>query len=143
MKPFNQIPSYRSIRHFPGRPLAQRFAPKEEDCESKLDKFQALLESYSLSIGDLCQLSWSGVPVKVRVTGRTIKSNLFVFLFFFSPVQVRAVTWRLLSGYLPINLDRRQDALESKRANYWSLVKQYYDTDRDETYQDTYRQVRF
>lgn len=67
MKPLNKITSYRSLRHFPGRPLAQRFSPKEEDCESKIEKFQVLLESYSLSIGDLCQLSWSGVPVKVCI----------------------------------------------------------------------------
>lgn len=31
--------------------------------------------------------------------------------------------------------------MERKRLDYWSLVKQYFDTERDETYQDTYRQV--
>lgn len=55
-------------RHFPGRPLPQsrnNFQSREEDCENKLEKFQSLLESYSLNLSDLCQLSWSGVPVKV------------------------------------------------------------------------------
>lgn len=106
---------------FPGRPQPFRcsqMTSREEDCESKIEKFQALLDSYSLDLSELCQLSWSGVPIKVR-----------------------SVTWRLLSGYLPVNLERRQALLESKRLNYWNLVKQYYDTDRDEAYQDTYRQV--
>lgn len=31
--------------------------------------------------------------------------------------------------------------MERKRLDYWSLVNQYFDTERDETYQDTYRQV--
>lgn len=31
--------------------------------------------------------------------------------------------------------------MERKRLDYWNLVKQYYDTERDETHQDTYRQV--
>lgn len=106
---------------FPGRPQPFRcsqMTSREEDCESKIEKFQALLDSYSLDLSELCQLSWSGVPIKVR-----------------------SVTWRLLSGYLPVNLERRQALLESKRLNYWNLVKQYYDTDRDEAYQDTYRQI--
>ena len=31
--------------------------------------------------------------------------------------------------------------LERKRLDYWNLVKQYYDTERDEGFQDTYRQI--
>lgn len=44
-------------------------------------------------------------------------------------------------GYLPASLERRQSLLERKRLDYWNLVSQYYDTERDEAYQDTYRQI--
>ena len=42
---------------------------------------------------------------------------------------------------MPASTERRQQVLERKRLDYWNLVKQYYDTERDETHQDTYRQV--
>ncbi|XP_069693868.1 TBC1 domain family member 22B [Periplaneta americana] len=124
-----QVPSSPlSQRQFPGRPQPLRGnsrskfqIPSREgaDCEtSKLERFQPLLETPLLNLEELRQLSWSGIPVKVR-----------------------AITWRLLSGYLPANLERRQQVLERKRLDYWNLVKQYYDTERDETYQDTYRQI--
>lgn len=104
---------------FPGRPqpLLCSNSNQDENSESKLEKFETLLAS-SPSFSELCQLSWSGVPVKVR-----------------------PVIWRLLSGYLPVNLERRRGVLERKRQDYWSLVKQYYDTERDESNQDTYHQI--
>lgn len=83
-----------------------------------MDKFQLLLEASVLNLDELRHLSWSGVPAKLR-----------------------SVTWRLLSEYLPANLERRQHALERKRLDYWNLVKQYYDVERDEGFQDTYRQI--
>lgn len=107
------------FNRFPGRPQPMLCSNtnQDENSESKLEKFEAVLAS-SPSLSELCQLSWSGVPVKVR-----------------------PVTWRLLSGYLPINLERRQGVLERKRQDYWSLVQQYYDTERDEANQDTYHQI--
>lgn len=42
---------------------------------------------------------------------------------------------------MPANLERRQHVLERKRLDYWNLVKQYYDTEKDEGFQDTYRQI--
>ncbi|XP_046682337.1 TBC1 domain family member 22B [Homalodisca vitripennis] len=89
-----------------------------ETTVSKLAKFRALLETTLLNLDDLRHLSWSGIPV-----------------------EVRPVAWRLLAGYLPASLERRQAVMERKRLDYWNLVKQYFDTERDETYQDTYRQI--
>lgn len=55
---------------------------------------------------------------------------------------MRAVTWRLLSGYLPTSLERRNPVLERKRIDYQALVKQYFHIDaRDESQQDTFRQI--
>lgn len=117
----DQIDNNAEVKYsrFPGRPQALSCSnvTQDENSESKLEKFEALLGT-SPSLSDLCQLSWSGVPTKVR-----------------------AVTWRLLSGYLPVNLERRQGVLDRKRQDYWSLVQQYYDTERDETNQDTYHQI--
>lgn len=106
---------------YPGRPHAMScpiLSTRDDDCELKLEKFDPLLNSILLDLAELRQLSWSGIPIKVR-----------------------AVTWRLLSGYLPANLERRDAVLQRKRLDYWNLVKQYYDTERDESYQDTYRQI--
>lgn len=55
---------------------------------------------------------------------------------------MRAVVWRLLSGYLPTSLERRNSVLERKRIDYHNLVKQYfYVESRDEAQQDTFRQI--
>nr|CAD7415109.1 unnamed protein product [Timema poppensis] len=116
-------------RQYPGKPHMFRGATLMDksstvgkdsaDSEiSKLEKFQPLLETSLLNLEDLRQLSWSGVPIRVR-----------------------PVTWRLLSGYLPASLERRQQVLVRKRMDYCNLVKQYYDTERDEAYQETYRQI--
>lgn len=55
---------------------------------------------------------------------------------------MRAVTWRLLSGYLPTSNERRNPVLERKRIDYQALVKQYFHVEaRDESQQDTFRQI--
>ncbi|XP_059054837.1 TBC1 domain family member 22B [Achroia grisella] len=106
------------MRHYPGRPRAVRpsaLLSKEESSESKLERFQQIHESTVVDLNELKQLSWSGIPVKAR-----------------------AITWRLLAGYLPANSERRVETLERKRADYKHLVRQYYDAERDD---DTYRQI--
>ncbi|KAL4721141.1 hypothetical protein ACJJTC_012907 [Scirpophaga incertulas] len=106
------------MRHYPGRPRPVRLSAltsREESNESKIERFQQLLENIVLDLNELKQLSWSGIPIKVR-----------------------AVTWRLLAGYLPANAERRSETLERKRADYKHLVRQYYDAERDD---DTYRQI--
>ncbi|XP_050530072.1 TBC1 domain family member 22A [Daktulosphaira vitifoliae] len=85
---------------------------------NKLTKFQTLINGNLLHLEELKKLSWSGVPV-----------------------EVRPMTWRLLAGYLPTSSERREQALIRKRVDYINLVKKYYDTDKDEVYKDTYRQI--
>lgn len=106
------------IRQYPGRPRPVRLsalASREESSESKLERFQQIHDSTVVNLDELKQISWSGIPVKAR-----------------------AVTWRLLAGYLPANSERRTDTLQRKRADYKHLVRQYYDAERDD---DTYRQI--
>ncbi|XP_069357017.1 TBC1 domain family member 22B [Maniola hyperantus] len=106
------------LRHYPGRPRPVRLsalASRDDSSESKLERFQQLLHSAVLDLDELKQLSWAGIPTKAR-----------------------AVTWRLLAGYLPASAERRADTLERKRADYRHLVRQYYDAEREE---DTYRQI--
>ncbi|KAJ8950280.1 hypothetical protein NQ318_021135 [Aromia moschata] len=107
------------ISRIPGRPrqLHCLNPPQEEDNESKLERFEALLENPP-SLQELSKLSWSGIPVKVR-----------------------GITWRLLSGYLPINIERRNGVLERKRQDYWTLVEKYYYTEHDETNRDIQHQI--
>ncbi|CAH1964463.1 unnamed protein product [Acanthoscelides obtectus] len=107
------------VNRIPGRPkqLHCLNPPQEEDSESKLERFLTLLENPP-SLQELCKLSWSGIPVKVR-----------------------GITWRLLSGYLPINIERRDGVLERKRKDYWTLVEKYYYTEHDETNRDIQHQI--
>lgn len=115
---------YRQRFHaYPGRPqllkLSSNVASKDVECESKYEKFTNILEAPLLNLIALKELSWSGIPRRMR-----------------------AVTWRLLSGYLPTSLERRNTVLERKRADYKKLVQQYFHVDnRDEIQQDTYRQI--
>uniref|UniRef100_A0A8C6FXQ2 TBC1 domain family member 22A n=1 Tax=Moschus moschiferus TaxID=68415 RepID=A0A8C6FXQ2_MOSMO len=67
---------------------------------------------------ELRKLSWSGIPKPVR-----------------------AITWKLLSGYLPANVDRRPATLQRKQKEYFAFIDHYYDSRKDEAHQDTYRQI--
>lgn len=57
------------MRHYPGRPRPVRLSAltsREESSESKLERFQQLLECAVMNLDELKQLSWSGIPVKVN-----------------------------------------------------------------------------
>lgn len=86
--------------------------------KSRLDKFHQLLSSPSADLDELRRHSWSGIPR-----------------------EVRPVTWRLLSGYLPANTERREQVLQRKREEYFGFIEQYYDSRTDEPHRDTYRQI--
>ncbi|XP_006633496.1 TBC1 domain family member 22A isoform X2 [Lepisosteus oculatus] len=85
---------------------------------SRLDKFKQLLAGPNTDLDELRKLSWSGIPR-----------------------QVRPITWKLLSGYLPANAERRESTLQRKRQEYFGFIEQYYDSRNDEHHQDTYRQI--
>ncbi|KAM9229624.1 TBC1 domain family member 22A isoform 3-T3 [Dugong dugon] len=85
---------------------------------SRLDKFKQLLAGPNTDLEELRKLSWSGIPKPVR-----------------------PITWKLLSGYLPANVDRRPATLQRKQKEYFAFVEQYYDSRNDEVHQDTYRQI--
>ncbi|XP_068572992.1 TBC1 domain family member 22A isoform X1 [Cebidichthys violaceus] len=117
----------RSLPHRPPViPLVARMADQNtsgtpamtEREASRLDKFKQLLAGPNTDLEELRKLSWSGIPR-----------------------QVRPITWKLLSGYLPANAERRESVLQRKRQEYFGFIQQYYDSRNDENHQDTYRQI--
>ncbi|XP_051950331.1 TBC1 domain family member 22B-like isoform X3 [Xyrauchen texanus] len=86
--------------------------------KTRLDKFKLLLTSPNTDLEELRKHSWSGIPR-----------------------EVRPVTWRLLSGYLPANKERRDLVLQRKRKEYYGFIEQYYHSRTDENHKDTYRQI--
>ncbi|XP_023230028.1 TBC1 domain family member 22B-like [Centruroides sculpturatus] len=100
-------------------PLQSHNSPGVTEREiARLEKFSTLLKGPNTDLDDLRKLSWSGIPTPVRPD-----------------------TWRLLSGYLPANADRRKSSLERKRVEYFNFIRQYYDTRYEDVYQETYRQI--
>ncbi|NXN37311.1 TB22B protein, partial [Rhinoptilus africanus] len=86
--------------------------------KTRLEKFRQLLSNHNTDLDELRKCSWPGVPR-----------------------EVRPVTWRLLSGYLPANMERRKLTLQRKREEYFGFIQQYYDSRNEEHHQDTYRQI--
>ncbi|XP_062374114.1 TBC1 domain family member 22A isoform X1 [Sardina pilchardus] len=115
-----------SLPHRPVIPLVARMADQNtsgtpamtEREASRLDKFKQVLAGPNTDLEELRKLSWSGIPR-----------------------QVRPITWKLLSGYLPANAERRESTLQRKRQEYFGFIEQYYDSRNDEPHQDTYRQI--
>ncbi|KAK6303045.1 hypothetical protein J4Q44_G00274000 [Coregonus suidteri] len=115
-----------SLPHRPTIPMVARMADQNtsgtpvmtEREASRLDKFKQVLAGPNTDLEELRKLSWSGIPR-----------------------QVRPITWKLLSGYLPANTERRESTLQRKRQEYFGFIEQYYDSRNDEHHQDTYRQI--
>lgn len=99
-------------------PIRQITSGLQDQDNTRLEKFGKILAGPTTDLDQLRKISWNGVPKAVR-----------------------ASTWRLLSGYLPPSIDRRQSTLERKREEYFNLVAQYYPTRLDELNQETYRQI--
>ncbi|XP_044136171.1 TBC1 domain family member 22A [Bufo gargarizans] len=84
----------------------------------RLEKFKQLLAGPNTDLDELRKLSWSGIPKPVR-----------------------SITWKLLSGYLPANVERRDGTLKRKQKEYFAFIEQYYNSRNDEANQSTYRQI--
>lgn len=54
---------------------------------------------------------------------------------------MRAQCWKLLLGYLPVNADRREAALQRKRQEYHENVNQYYHAARTEEESSILKQI--
>ncbi|KAJ5195179.1 uncharacterized protein N7498_008617 [Penicillium cinerascens] len=82
--------------------------PKEREMHSsrisRINKFKRILQASTVSITELRDLAWSGVPE-----------------------EVRPMTWQLLLGYLPTNSERRISTLERKRKEYLDGVRQAFE----------------
>uniref|UniRef100_A0A2K6FSM2 TBC1 domain family member 22A n=1 Tax=Propithecus coquereli TaxID=379532 RepID=A0A2K6FSM2_PROCO len=99
----------------------QRLKPEAEPPSAPADLrlVKSVSESHtSRPAEELRKLSWSGIPKPVR-----------------------PITWKLLSGYLPANVDRRPSTLQRKQKEYFAFIEHYYDSRNDEVHQDTYRQI--
>lgn len=70
---------------------------------SRINKFKRILQASSVSLSELRSAAWSGVPQ-----------------------EVRAMTWQILLGYLPVNSERRVVTLERKRKEYLDGVRQSF-----------------
>ncbi|OAL62109.1 GTPase activating protein Gyp1 [Trichophyton rubrum] len=93
------------VNHSPPPPGA---SAKETEAHStrisRVNKFKRILQSSTVSLPELRDLAWSGIPE-----------------------EVRAMTWQLLLGYLPANSDRRVSTLERKRKEYLDGVRQAFE----------------
>ncbi|KAJ5605859.1 hypothetical protein N7510_008640 [Penicillium lagena] len=93
------------INHFPPPTNA---SAKEREIHSsrisRINKFKRILQASTVSLSELRDLAWSGVPE-----------------------EVRPMTWQLLLGYLPTNSERRISTLERKRKEYLDGVRQAFE----------------
>ncbi|KAL9103310.1 MAG: hypothetical protein Q9163_001652 [Psora crenata] len=108
-------PQYKDILRDPANslhlishaPIASNATAKEAEAHtariSRINKFKRILQSSSVSLSDLRDSAWSGIPW-----------------------EVRAMSWQLLLGYLPTSSDRRVATLEKKRKAYIDGVNQAF-----------------
>ena len=90
-----------------------------------------------------------------RVTDRRLllplRAKCFIFLLkrnYKKPVgkayrsHIDPYCWKLLSDYLPLNVDLQQNTIEQKRNTYWNWVNEHYSKTYLDAHQDILRQVR-
>jgi len=84
----------------------------EESKEAKVIKLQRLLSASNVDLHGLCNLCWSG-----------------------SPPDYRAMIWRLLLGYTPSHVERREATMARLRKDYLDCVPEHFDSERSD-YED-------
>jgi hypothetical protein len=75
----------------------------------RIVKFDKLLNEENVDLKELRKLSWNGIPY-----------------------EYRPVVWKMLLGYLPINKDRRENAIARKRKEYLDSIPIYFDVDESD-----------
>lgn len=108
-------PQYKDILRDPANslhlishpPSPKNALPKEADAHAsritRINKFKRILQASSISLAELRDSAWSGLPS-----------------------EVRAMSWQLLLGYLPTSSERRVATLERKRKAYLDGVHQAF-----------------
>jgi hypothetical protein len=81
---------------------------------SRINRFKKILQSSSVTLSDLRDLAWSGIPG-----------------------EVRSMSWQILLGYLPTSAERRTTALERKRKEYLDGVRQVFERSGSGTFAPT------
>ncbi|KAH7118737.1 rab-GTPase-TBC domain-containing protein [Dendryphion nanum] len=71
---------------------------------TRINKFKRILQTSTISLSELRDSAWSGIPS-----------------------EVRAMTWQVLLGYLPTSSERRVATLERKRKEYLDGVRQAFE----------------
>lgn len=71
---------------------------------SRINKFKRILQASTISLSELRDSAWSGIPS-----------------------EVRAMAWQVLLGYLPTSSERRVATLERKRREYLEGVRQAFE----------------
>ncbi|KAF2272199.1 RabGAP/TBC [Westerdykella ornata] len=71
---------------------------------SRINKFKRILQTSTISLPELRDSAWSGIPS-----------------------EVRAMAWQVLLGYLPTSSERRVAALDRKRKEYLEGVRQAFE----------------
>ncbi|QSL64667.1 hypothetical protein MERGE_001969 [Pneumocystis wakefieldiae] len=86
--------------------------------EKRVERFSQILEETSIDLNTLRKYAWNGIPD-----------------------QFRPIVWKLLMGYLPCNVSRREAALSRKRNEYLESVSQTYEKGIKELDQAIWHQI--
>ncbi|KAK8804022.1 hypothetical protein WA171_000115 [Blastocystis sp. BT1] len=97
----------------PKSPLLKSLSFRETDGDKDIQKYKRLLESDRIDMKTLRSLAWKGIPS-----------------------EYRAVTWKLLLGYLPSVRSRQQAIIQRKRKEYMEYIPRLYDVDDSERTED-------
>ncbi|KAK4996671.1 GTPase-activating protein [Elasticomyces elasticus] len=109
-------PQYKEILRDPANslhlidhpPVPPNATGKELEAHSarigRINKFKRILQSSTISLSDLRDSAWSGLPS-----------------------EVRAMSWQILLGYLPTGSERRVATLDRKRKEYLEGVRQAFE----------------
>ncbi|XP_797601.2 TBC1 domain family member 22B [Strongylocentrotus purpuratus] len=117
-RPSSRVEQSSLVAPRPSSPIRISTIPFSNKQDEKADKFWAVLSAPNMEMETLRKHSWAGIPNTVR-----------------------PVAWKILSGYLPANLERRQATLDRKREEYFGFVDQYYDTRNDAQHKNMFHQI--